>query len=62
MHQVETPQIFRIALCRDARECLARERPLSNGKTYDRDIVTLDRDGRTTVRPYKSLLVKFSGR
>ena len=31
-------------------------------QTYDRDIVTLDRDGRTTVRPYKSLLVRFSNR
>lgn len=32
---------------------------MSNGKTYNRGIVTLDRDGRTTVRPYKSLLVRF---
>ena len=35
--------------------------PLCN--SLDRDIVTLDRDGRTTVRLfYKSLLVRFSNR
>ena len=52
----ETPQIARVTLCRDARSCVRCVKGYYIN-TLTSMLVSTFYNGRTTVRPYKGLLV-----